>query len=196
MAIRTVISEPRLSTKTPDFLWFYYDERRDTRQCGALVPKCLQDLIHVGTTIDTNNLSYDHTLGASVLRLDFDQAPAHDLSLPPDPERGWRDPDHLTALDSGPALSRPAPDAGQRGMRGDAYRKQLAAQGGALPVGLLGMLDHMSRSYLYLRTRIGATDPPRSDHARAMAITAAIAWSRENGLGDPKGGPEDLFNEP
>lgn len=175
-----VTSIPRASGRNPGYAWFYYsDTTADGRACGAIVPLYCINSIHKGMQFDRSQLAYDEELGSEVLALDKQSPLPEEPSLPPDPERGWCDPDGITATGSAPSVGR---TTGVYGTRGPAHRKELAkAEGAGIPVGLLGLLDTASRSYNYVRTKIGATDPPRADHARALAITALIAYTREQG---------------
>lgn len=173
-------SLPRISSRNPGYVWVYYsDTTPEGRACGALVPAWCSSRLFKGMEFQRSQLSYDEQLGSEVLALPEPSPLPEEPSLPPELGRGWGDADSITALNPAKTVAR---STGVSGTRGPAHRKALAAaDGGGIPADLLQLLETVSRSYSYVRTRIGATDPARSDHARALAITALIAYTREQG---------------
>jgi hypothetical protein len=132
---------------------------------------------------DRSQLTYDEQLGSEVLAL-LEQPPLQkEPSQPPFPERGWADADGITATAPAQTVAR---SASLNGTRGPAHRKAAAAtESVRIPADLLQLLETAACSYNYVRIRIGATDPARSDHARALAITALIAYTRQHGAQIP-----------
>jgi hypothetical protein len=173
-------SPPRASARNPGYVWVYYsDVTADGRACGALVPAYCASRLYKDMEFRRDQLSYNEQLRSEVLALDEQSPLPEEPSLPPHPERGWGDADNITATCTTPTMARPS---GLTGTRGPAHRKEAARiDGSGIPADLLQLLETASRSYSYVRTRIGATDPARSDHARALAITALIAYTREQG---------------
>lgn len=184
-----ITSAPRLSARNPGYAWFYYsDTTTDGRACGALVPAYCVRSIYKGMEFDRSQLSFDERLSSEVLALDEQPSLPEEPSLPPDSERGWGDADHIATVEPAPSMGR---TSSVYGTRGPAHRKELAkADPANIPAGLVRLLETAARSYSYVRVRIGATDPARSDHARALAITALIAYTREQGATIPSGDGE------
>jgi hypothetical protein len=177
-------SEPRRSNKNPNYWWFYYSEATpDGRAKGALLHAKHRDCIQKGTAFDRSQLLYDQELGFEVLTLEDQFEVPEEPALPPDADHGWGDPDNITAVRT---ATRVASRTVTNGTRGPAHRKQAAAMAGqTLPLDLLKSLSLCADSYKYVCARIGATDPPKSDHARALTITVLIAWMREQGVTPP-----------
>lgn len=195
MATRRITSTGQLSTRNPGWSWFYYDAVSEAgRQCGLLVPTSMAGLVFKGMPFDSErDLEYNPTLGAEILTVRRGASLEEDPVLPPDPERGWGDPDGITALEPPAPVAAAGMSQPEHGTRGQAHRRQQAeANPQGIPADLLETLDLLGRSYNYLRLKIGAQDPPRSDHARAMAITAVISKTRQTGVGlnDPVFGPD------
>lgn len=198
MAIRLVTLEPKPSPRNPGYHYFYFNKKTDKgSECGALLHPALVGLVHKGFIFDDAALRYDEDLRSSVLELDFAEAPA-DPAQPADPETGWNDPDHLTAIFPTPAtmpteipeqqqqqrtaaqVIAAAPD---RGVRPATLRKREArASNEGIPLKLAQALDITARSYTYLATRIGVVEKPRAMEAKSLVITNLIPFFKEDWL--------------
>jgi len=194
MAIRLVTSEPKPSTQNPGYHYFYFNKRTERGgECLALLHPALLGLIHKGFIFDDAAIRYDEALRSSVLELDFAEAPA-DPAQPADPETGWNDPDHLTAIFPAPATMPteiPEPQqrtaaqviaaAPDRGVRPATLRKREArASNEGIPLKLAQALDITARSYTYLATRIGVVEKPRAMEAKSLVITNLIPFFKES----------------
>lgn len=190
MAVRTVTSDPKPSSRSSGFHFFYYNKRTTNgSECLALLPDALRDLVHKGFIFDDAALRFDDQLRASVLALDFDQAPAASPALPADPEAGWGDHDHLAANDAAdPALLTQlvaAPVIPNRGVRPATARKQAAASRAAeqnIEVDLLLLIEQVCSAYNYACKRIGVVEKPRAMEAQKLAVTALIPWLKSRGV--------------
>lgn len=169
--------------------WYYayYDRPAANGQsCVVVFPASIKDIVRKGFEFDeASSVVWDDGLGASVLKLDFDEP--EDLgqpALPPDPESGWGDPDVLppappepefepteaelvaaTTSSNGNGHRPPAAPApvlatnGQRPMRGPAHRKAEAQkaveQGAQLPAAYLKINREVAQSFLFQLRMIG-----------------------------------------
>jgi hypothetical protein len=192
MAVRLATSDPKPSTRTPDYDFFYFNKQTPAgTECVALLHRSLRGLVRKGFAFDDSALRFDADLKGSVLELDFDQSPLHDPALPPHPEAGWGDPDHLAALH--PAEPEPHPVAlaaatpsthvpliPRAGLRPAAARRHAAdSEETKIPVELLLSLEISARAYNYMATRIGVTSKPTCQEVRSLVITNLIPWLKE-----------------
>jgi hypothetical protein len=199
MAVRIATSDPKPSTRPEhrDYDYFYFNKQTPSGgECAALVPHSLRGLVQRGFAFDDAALRYDETLRASVLELDFDRPAVPDPALPADPELGWGDPDHLTALEptrpatavavaERPAAAAPAPLIPNRGLRPATLRKQAAAARAAehnLDVELLLILDQVCAAFNYASKRIGSVEKPRALEVQKLVVTSAIPWLKQRGI--------------
>lgn len=191
MAVRIATSDPKPSTRTPDYDYFYFNKQTPAGgECAALIPHSLRGIVKRGFTFDDRTLRYDAELKASVLELDFDEPPVADPQLPADSDAGWGDPDHLTALQAAEpqALTAVAERHGaipNRGARPATLRKRNAEARAAehnLEVDLLMLLDQVCSAFNYASKRIGVGEKPRAMEAQKLATTALIPWLKARGV--------------
>lgn len=179
MATRLVTTEPRLSNKHPDYLYVRYNDRTASgTEKTFSFSKSLAGIIRKNYAFDDSALSFEEGVG-SVLRLDFDIAPTEDPELPPNPEAGWADPDHLTAV-----LPEP-PVIPNRGVTPATARKHAAAaraQEFNLPADFLERLELLARAQRIVSSMIGVNEKPRPQDAQKLVVTAWIDYSRSRGI--------------
>lgn len=179
MAVRTVTTSPKISNKNADYLYVRYnDKTANGTEKTFSFPKSLAGIIGRNFIFDDNALSFEEGIG-SVLRLDFNDPPAADPGLPPDPETGWADPDHLTAVLPAP------PVIPNRGVSPATARKQSAAaraQEFNLPGDFLERLELLARAQRIVSSMIGVNEKPRPQDAQKLVVTAWIDYSRSRGL--------------
>lgn len=190
MAVRIATSDPKPSARTPDYDYFYFNKQTPSGgECAALIPRSLRGIVKRGFTFDDVVLRFDADLKASILELDFDESPVADPALPADPDTGWHDPDHPTALQSADpdALVAVAQRHGvipNQGLRPATIRKRNAAARAAehnLEVDLLLLLDQVCSAFNYASKRIGCGEKPRAMEAQKLATTALIPWLKNRG---------------
>ena len=183
MAVHSITSDPKPSSKINGWLYAYYNKpTANGGECTCVFPPAIRDIVKRGFTFDDSILAFDQSLGATVLRLDFSE-PAHDgePQLPPDPETGWADPDPLLA---GGAPIAPA----RAGTRPPATRRreatQLAVNGAQLPPALLKISLEVSRCFLLQYSLISQTvgEARRADVAQKLCAISAIPYYRQAGV--------------
>lgn len=188
MAVRIATSEPKPSPRNPGYHFFYFNKRTAAGgECVALLPAALLGLVHKGFVFDDGALRFNEELRGSVLELDFAEPPAQP-AVPPDPESGWGDPDHLTSLYPMPAEQQQPRTAAQviaaapnRGARPETLRRQAAAASSeGIPPKLAQSLEITARAYNYVAIRIGVVEKPRAMEAKSLVITNLIPFFREN----------------
>jgi len=189
MALRLVTTDPVISNKSPDHFYVRYNDRTPTgTEKTFCFPKALIGIIHKGWGFDDSILKWDDQIKASVLRLDFDGTPAEDPQLPPDPEAGWSDPDHLTAFLPEPVpVQTPAQHSNvipNRGVTPQTARKHAAAERAAIcnmPASFLDRLETLCKGQLYIQKRLCITEKPRAMEAQKILMAAWIDWRKESG---------------
>lgn len=189
MAVRIATSDPKPSSRNLDYDFFYFNKKTSAGgECVALIPRSLRGIVKKGFVFDDAALRYDDKIEASLLELDFDEAPAGDPTLPPR-EEGWSDPDHLAALESADpqALAAVAerPVIPNRGVRPATARKQNAAARAAehnIDVDLLMLLDQACAGFNYACRRIGTAEKPRALEAQKILVTCMIPWLKQRGV--------------
>jgi hypothetical protein len=182
MAVHSITSDPKPSSKINGWLYAYYNKpTANGGECTCVFPPAIRDIVKRGFTFDDSILAFDQSLGATVLRLDFSE-PAHDgePQLPPDPETGWADPDPLLA---GGAPIAPA----RAGTRAPATRRreatQLAVNGAQLPPPMLKMGLELSRLFLLQYSLLSSVpESNRALIAQKLAVTVAIPYYRSVGV--------------
>ena len=191
MAVRIATSDPKPSTRTPDYDYFYFNKQTPAGgECAALIPHSLRGLVQRGFTFDDAALRWNPDLKASVLELDFDEPPVADPQLPADSDAGWGDPDALTALGAAdPAATRAVAERHglipNRGLRPATLRKRNAEARAAehnLDLDLLLLLDQACSAFNYASKRIGVGEKPRAMEAQKLATTALIPWLKARGV--------------
>ena len=191
MAVRVATSDPKPSIKLPGFDYFYFNKKLPNgTECVAVIPQSLRGIVRKNFVFDDAALRYDDELKASVLQLDFDEAPTADPALPDDPQTGWGDHDHLTASDSADPellaqMIQNTPVIPNRGIRPATARKQAAAARAAehnLDLDLLMILDQVCTAFNYTCKRIGVAEKPRAMEAQKIAVTAVIPWLKSKGV--------------
>lgn len=191
MAVRVATSDPKPSIKLPGFDYFYFNKKLPNgTECVAVIPQSLRGIVRKNFVFDDAALRYDDELKASVLQLDFDEAPTADPALPDDPQAGWGDHDHLTASDSADPellaqMIQNTPVIPNRGIRPGTARKQAAAARAAehnLDLDLLMILDQVCTAFNYTCKRIGVAEKPRAMEAQKIAVTAVIPWLKSKGV--------------
>ena len=190
MAIRHITSDPKPSSRHGGWLYAYYNKpTRTGGECTVILPYVIADVVRKGFAFDDSCITYDESLGASVLQLDFDE-PAHlgEPALPPDPETGWGDVDRLPAspplLNSNDDHQEP-PRAGCRPAslrRRDAART--AIQGAQLPADFLKINLEVNRSFLmqYALISPAVGEARRADVAQKLCAIASIPYYRQKGV--------------
>jgi len=196
MALRFVTTDPRPSNKSPDLFYVRYDDRTPAgTEKTFCFPKCLIGIIKKGWGFDDLILKdcWDDQIKASVLRLDFDGqvepgTPHEHPQLPPDPEAGWSDPDHLTAFLPEPVpVQTPAQHSNvipNRGVTPQTARKHAAAERAAIcnmPASFLDRLETLCKGQLYIQKRLCITEKPRAMEAQKILMAAWIDWRKESG---------------
>lgn len=118
--LHTVTSDARPSIRHEGWYYAYYDKASATgRACAIIFPEAIKDLVRRGFQFHDYDVHWDDTLRASVLQLDFAEAPdTEGPSLPPDPEPGWGDVDGLPAPTVEPVHSELLVAAGINGSNG------------------------------------------------------------------------------
>lgn len=189
MAIRHITSDPKPSSRHGGWLYAYYNKpTRTGGECTVILPSAIADIIRKGFAFDDSCITYDESLGASVLQLDFDE-PAHlgESSLPPDPETGWADVDRLPPsplLLSGDDHQEPP----RSGCRPAALRRRDAArdaiQGAQLPADFLKINLEVNRSFLmqYALISPAVGEARRADVAQKLCAIASIPYYRQKGV--------------
>lgn len=184
MAPRLVTTDPAVSNKSNDYLYVRYNDRTSTgTEKTFCFPKALAGIIRSGWGFDDSILAWDDQIKSSVLRLDFDGPAAEDPQLPPDPEAGWSDPDHLTAVLPQP-VPQPAAVIPNRGVTPQTARRHLAAARAAefnMPVSFLDRLETLCKGQLYIQKRLCITEKPRAMEAQKILMAAWIDWRKEAG---------------
>lgn len=189
MAPRIVTTDPAVSKKSSDYLYVRYNDRTAAgTEKTFCFPKALVGIIHKNWGFDDSILTWDEQIQSSVLRLDFDGSAAEDPQLPPDPEAGWSDPDHLTAVLPQPVqpqtpgqYSNVIPN---RGVTPQTARRHLAAARAAefnMPVSFLDRLETLCKGQLYIQKRLCITEKPRAMEAQKILMAAWIDWRKEAG---------------
>lgn len=189
MAPRIVTTDPAVSNKSNDYLYVRYNDKTPAgTEKTFCFPRSLEGIIRKNWGFDDSILKYDTDLGASVLRLDFDGPAAEDPQLPPDPEAGWSDPDHLTAVlpqslqsQNPHHYSNVIPN---RGVTPQTARKHAAAERAALhnmPASFLDRLETLCKGQLYIQKRLCITEKPRAMEAQKILMAAWIDWRKESG---------------
>lgn len=186
MAVRTVTSDPRKSTRINGYYYIYYNKKLPTgSEALALVHPALKDIVTKGFIFDDNAVKYNPEYGASVLSLDFDESPVDDPSLPPDPEAGWGDPDHLTAISAEQEAAH-TPVIPNRGVRPQAARRRAAnalRDESRLKPELLSIADEVVNIFLYAYARLSIVgEARRADVAQKITATIAIPFYRHAGV--------------
>jgi hypothetical protein len=192
MAVRQITSDPKPSMRHNGWFYAYYSRPTSTGgQCTVIFPPAIADIVRKGFAFEDSCVAYDESLRASVLQLDFDDAPPVDEpSLPPDAEAGWGDVDGLTAAPAAAAVPA-APDASGlatgNGVRPATLRKrfasEIAGQGCQLPPGLMKIGMEVSRLFLMQYSML--TTIPESNRAliaQKLAAIAAIPFYRSAGV--------------
>lgn len=186
MAVRTVTSEPKPSTRVHGFFYVYYNKKLpDGGECLALVHPSLRDIVKKGFIFDDNAVKYDARYGSSVLSLDFDEAPTDDPSLPPDPEAGWGDPDSLVATAAEDETN--GHHIPNRGVRPATVRKRKAAalepEQATLPPALMRMGMEVTRLFLMQYKLLSSVpESNRALIAQKLAAIASIPYYRSAGV--------------
>jgi hypothetical protein len=169
----TITSDPKPSARVRGFDYIYFNKPTASgTDCTLLLPPALRGLIRKGATITDRQIRYDEQLGHSVLVLDFNAPPEEGPSLPPDPDTGWQDHDHLTAV---------LPTQNPRPMTA---RKHDAAERAAefnLPMEFLERLEKLARAQRFMSAAIGVNEKPRAQDAQKLVVTAWIDYSRSRG---------------
>jgi hypothetical protein len=203
MAIRHITSDPKPSSRHSGWFYAYYNKpTRTGGECTVILPTAIADVIRKGFAFDDSCITYDESLGASVLRLDFDE-PAHlgEPALPPDPEAGWGDPDRLPA--SPPVSQSPAVVEGhfvRAGLRPQALRRreanQLDPELSKVPPQLLKMGIEISRLFLVVDSLLkpAVNDSSRALIAQKLAVSAAIPYYRSVGVSLNEEEAQSLMN--
>lgn len=189
MAPRVVTTDPAVSKKSPDYLYVRYNDRTPAgTEKTFCFPKALVGIIHKNWGFDDSILKWDGDIESSVLRLDFDGAAAEDPQLPPDPEAGWADPDHLTAFlpERAPVqtLAQHSNVIPNRGVTPQTARKHAAAERAAIcnmPASFLDRLETLCKGQLYIQKRLCITEKPRAMEAQKILMAAWIDWRKESG---------------
>jgi hypothetical protein len=192
MAVRSITSDPKPSSKIPGWFYAYFNKATASGgECACVFPSTLKDVVKRGFTFDDAILRYDESLRASVLELDFGQPEVHgEPQLPPDPELGWADPDGLPP--EPPSLPSPAQPA-QRfpapaGTRPPATRRREAAQaaieGSQLPAAFLKINVQVARSFLLQYALISPVvgEARRADVAQKLCAISSIPYFRQAGV--------------
>jgi len=183
MATRIVTTDPKQSNKSPDYYYVRFNDKTPTgTEKTFSFPKALAGIISKNYMFDDSALKWIDPVGW-VLQLDFDAAPTDDPQLPPNPEAGWSDPDHLTAI----ALPEPAPQPviPNRGVTPQTARKHAAAALAAehnLPVEFLERLWLLGRGQNFMARLIGVSEKPRPEVAQRLVVTAFIDYCRGEGV--------------
>lgn len=189
MAVRIATSDPKPSSRNPDYDFFYFNKKTAAgSECVALIPRSLRGIVKKGFVFDDAALRYDDEIKASLLELDFDEPPAGDPALPPG-EEGWADPDHLAALEPADHQALVAvaerPVIPNRGLRPATVRKQNAAARAAehnIDIDLLMLLDQACAGFNYACRRIGTAEKPRAMEAQKLVVTCMIPWLKQRGV--------------
>jgi hypothetical protein len=188
MAIRHITSDPKPSSRHNGWLYAYYSKpTRTGGDCTVVLPPAIADVIRKGFAFDDSCITYDESLGASVLQLDFDK-PAHlgEPALPADPETGWGDPDRLPA--SPPQLSGNHQEPLHTGHRPATLRRHDAArsaiEGAQLPADFLKINLEVNRSFLmqYALISPAVGEARRADVAQKLCAIASIPYYRQKGV--------------
>lgn len=189
MAEHTVLSDPKPSGRNRGFFYIYYDKpTANGGHCVALIPPALRDLVRKGFVLNEHDLYWDEQQGASVLGLDFEQPPAGDPALPPDPEAGWSDHDHCAASAAAdPALLAQLMTATipRRSVHPATARKHAAEQRASeqnIDIDLLLLIEQVCAAFNYACKRIGVAEKPRAMEAQKLATTALIPWLKAKGV--------------
>lgn len=190
MAVRSITSEPKPSTKITGWYYAYYNKATSAGgECTCVFPPAIKDIVRRGFTFDDSILRYDESLRASVLELDFSEPQTDgEPQLPPDPEAGWGDPDALLAQSSSvpaaPGQSFPAP----AGTRPPATRRREAARSAIeqsqLPPAFLNINIQVARSFLLQYALISPTvgEARRADVAQKLCAISSIPYFRQAGV--------------
>ena len=192
MTVRIATSDPRPSSRPEHhgYCYFYFDKRLDNGgEATALIPHSIRDIVKKGFPFDDSCLTYNKTLQASVLQLDFEGKAQADPLLPAR-EEGWSDPDHLTALEAADpqamtAVIQRSAAIPNRGVRPATVRKRNAESRAAehnIDVDLLMLLDQACAGFNYACKRIGTAEKPRAMEAQKILVTCMIPWLKERGV--------------
>lgn len=193
MAHRIATSDPKPSSRPQSrgYYYFYFNKRTASGgECMALIPESIHDLVKKDSFMfDDRCLEWDENLQASVLKLDFDNPPLEDPSLPPR-EQGWSDPDHPAALEPADphalaAVAQRQAVIPNRGLRPATLRKRNAEARAAehnIDVDLLMLLDQACAGFNYACKRIGTAEKPRAMEAQKILVTCMIPWLKERGV--------------
>lgn len=191
MAIRHITSDPKPSARHTGWLYAYYSKATaNGGECTVIFPPAVADLVRKGFAFDDSCVAYDESLRASVLQLDFSDAPPVDEpSLPPDPEAGWGDVDRLPAT---PPISQPPAviegDFHRAGVRPQALRRReaqrQAVEGAQLPAAFLKINLEVNRSFLLQYALISSSvgEARRADVAQKLCAIASIPYFRQVGI--------------
>lgn len=192
MAVRSITSDPKPSTKIPGWFYAYFNKATASGgECACVFPPAIKDIVKRGFTFDDGILRYDESLRASVLELDFSE-PSTDgePQLPPDPDLGWADPDGLppepAPISGPPQPAQPFPAAA--GTRPAATRRREAAQaaieGSQLPAAFLKINVQVARSFLLQYALISPTvgEARRADVAQKLCAISSIPYFRQAGV--------------
>lgn len=193
MAVRQITSDPKPSMRHNGWFYAYYSRPTSTGgQCTVIFPPAIADIVRKGFAFEDSCVTYDESLRASVLQLDFDDAPPVDEpSLPPDAEAGWGDVDGLAAAPTAAAVPT-APDASGlatgNGVRPATLRKREASrqaiEGAQLPPAFLKINLEVNRSFLlqYALISPAVGEARRADVAQKLCAISAIPYFRQVGI--------------
>lgn len=184
MAPRIITSDPQPSKRIHGYFYAYYNKKLDNGgEAVALIHPAIKDLVKKGFIFDDDAVKFDPDVRASVLSLDFDESASDDPSLPPDPEAGWGDPDHLTAIADQQDSNFHVPG---RGVRPTTVRRRQAAalrEEGRLRPELLSVADEVINIFLYSYARLSViNETHRSGVAQKLTATIAIPFYRSVGI--------------
>lgn len=187
MAVRTVTSDPQPSKRIHGYFYVYYNKKLDNGgECLALIHPALRDIVKKGFIFDDGAVHFDPNYNASILALDFDEAPDQDPALPPDPEAGWGDPDDLVATASEPSTNGHA--IPNRGVRPATVRRRLAAAQDPdfahLPAPLMKISMEVNRVFLMQYKLLGSSvgDNNRAFIAQKLTACAVIPFYKAAGI--------------
>jgi hypothetical protein len=194
MAVRRITSDPKPSLRHSGWHYAYYSKQTASgSECVVVFPPSISDIIRKGFAFDDSCVTYDESLKASVLALDFgvDDAEPQDLpepSIPADLESGWGDPDCLPAS---PPTFRPE-QSGELvqsgGVRPASVRRRQAAEqaikGAQLPAAFLKINLEVSRSFLLQYALISSSvgEARRADVAQKLCAISSIPYFRQVGI--------------
>lgn len=181
MATHTVLSNPRPSAYNTGWLYVYYDKQTPTgRNCIAIIPNSLRDVVRRGTTFEESQLEFNSELRASVLTVDFHEPPSDHPALPPERQTVWRDSDYHAPLCSTEDLQavRQRLESLSNATQAQPTTPAIAPMDPALQT----LLDQVCHAYLYTCKRLGVVEKPRAMEAQKILVTCLIPYLKQCGI--------------